>query len=153
MLHRHPFLGLITAAYLCCVGWMTLTPQPYDQQVVGSILGRALRFFARHDSTDWITYGRVEFGANIAMFVPIGLFFLLLLGRRHWWLAILLGAMLSVGIELSQAAFLPTRYPSVRDVVSNSTGAIIGVLAGLVLTAAKARRIRHDRRVPYPVRG
>jgi VanZ family protein len=140
MFLRHPLLSLGTLLYLGAVGWITLGPQPIDERA-GGLLWRALRVFARHESTDWITYSRVEFGANIAMFLPIGLFFLLLFGRRLWWLSILFGIGLTVGIEFAQQ-FIPTRVSDPRDLLANSTGAFVGVMVGLILTAGKARRIR-----------
>lgn len=138
MLRRHPFLSVVTLAYLAFVGWVTLGPQPLDSANNGWLL-RALGFFARHDSTDWITYGRVEFAANIAMFIPIGVFLLLLFGRRLWWLAIIIGVGLTCSIEFTQQ-FLPTRYPDVRDLVANGGGAVLGVGFALVLTAWKVVR-------------
>ena len=138
MLHRHPFLSVVTLAYLALVGWVTLGPQPLDSTNNGWLL-RALGFFARHDSTDWITYGRVEFAANIAMFIPIGVFLVLLFGRRLWWLAIVIGVGLTCSIEFTQQ-FLPTRYPDVRDLVANTGGAALGVGFALVLTAWKVVR-------------
>ena len=138
MLHRHPFLSVVTLAYLGFVGWVTLGPQPFDSANNGWLL-RALGFFARHDSTDWITYGRVEFAANIAMFIPIGVFLVLLFGRRLWWLAIVIGVLLTCSIEFTQQ-FLPTRYPDVRDLVANAGGAVLGAGFALVLTAWKVVR-------------
>lgn len=141
MLHRHPLLGIVTGVYLVFVGWMTLSPHPIDGGV-NAWIWQALGLFSRHNATSWITYNDVEFTANMAMFLPVGLFLLLLFGRRQWWLAIILSFALSAGIELFQGAFLPTRVADIRDVISNTSGAIIGVLLGLVLTAGKARRLR-----------
>jgi len=143
MLHRHPVLSLVTLAYLAFVGWVTLGPQPFDSGN-NELLLRALRVFSRHDATDWITYGRVEFAANIAMFIPIGVFLLLLFGRRFWWLAIVVAVSLTGSIEFTQQ-FLPTRVPDVRDLVANGSGAVVGVIVGLVLTAFKLVR-REDPR-------
>ena len=143
MLHRQPVLSSVTLAYLAFVGWVTLGPQPLDRGN-NELLLRALGLFSRHDATDWITYGRVEFAANIAMFIPIGVFLLLLFGRRLWWLAIALGLLLTGSIEFTQQ-FLPTRYPDVRDLVANGGGAVLGVLLGLILTAFKLVR-REDPR-------
>jgi hypothetical protein len=70
MLHRHPVLSLITLAYLAFVGVVTLGPQPLDSSNSGWLL-RALGFFSRQNATDWIPYDRVEFTANIGMFVPV----------------------------------------------------------------------------------
>ncbi|RFA21775.1 VanZ family protein [Subtercola boreus] len=143
MFRRHPALTAFTVVYLGVVAWVTLGPQPLDTQAQG-VLYRALRVLGRHASTDWITYDRVEFGANVAMFLPIGLFLLLLLGRRQWWLAIVIGFVMTVSIEVAQL-YLPGRVSDLRDVVSNTTGATLGVLLALVLTAGKARRIRRER--------
>nr|WP_277870385.1 MULTISPECIES: VanZ family protein [Cryobacterium] len=126
------------------VGWVTLGPQPLDSSNNGLLL-RALGFFARHDSTDWITYGRVEFAANIAMFIPVGVFLLLLFGRRLWWLAIALGLLLTGSIEFTQQ-FLPTRFPDVRDLVANGSGAALGVLIALVQTMYQV--VRRDEARP-----
>lgn len=140
MFHRHPVLSLFTLAYLAFVGWVTLGPQPIDEDSNGFIF-RALDFFDSHSATAWISYNDLEFAANIAMFFPIGLFLLLLFGRRLWWLAMSLGFGLTVAIELAQV-FIPTRVSDPRDIVANTCGAVLGVLIGLALTARKARSIR-----------
>jgi glycopeptide antibiotics resistance protein len=140
MLHRHPVLGLFTLAYLAFVGWVTLGPQPIDEDSSGFIY-RALEFFDAHSATAWIDYNDLEFAANIAMFFPIGLFLVLLFGRRLWWFAMALGFALTVAIEVAQV-FIPTRVSDPRDIVANSCGAILGVLIGLALTARKARTLR-----------
>ena len=141
MFRRHPVLSTLTLLYLVVVAWVTLGPEPYDEQSSG-ILWQFLDFFARHEATDWITFSRVEFTANVLMFVPLGLFLVLLLGRRHWWLAVLLGAAVSVAIELSQGAFLPTRVSDLRDVIANSSGALTGVIVGAIVMAVSDLRRR-----------
>ena len=144
MFHRHPFLSLTTFAYLGFVAWITLGPQPLDDRG-NTLLWRALRFFSRHDLTDWITYNRLEFLANVGMFIPVGMFFLLLFGRRMWFLAVLAGVAMTVAIEFVQM-FLPDRVSDVSDIIANSAGTLIGVLFTLVVTAGKARRLRRDAR-------
>lgn len=139
MFLRHPVLSLLTIAYLALVGWLTLSPVSGSNQF--SFLWTLAEFFERHRSTEWITFNVIEFSANVAMFVPIGLFFVLLLGRRQWWLAIALGVLLTVGIELAQQN-IANRVSDPRDLLANSIGAVVGTLLALVLTAAKARRIR-----------
>jgi glycopeptide antibiotics resistance protein len=148
MLHRHPVLGLFTVAYLAFVGWITLGPQPLDDDPNG-LLFRSLAFFDRHAATSWITYNGLEFTANVFMFLPIGLFLVLLFGRSLWWLAMSLGFGLTVAIETAQI-FLPGRVSDPRDIVANTCGAVIGVIVGLILTARKAREIR-DRAERQPV--
>jgi glycopeptide antibiotics resistance protein len=45
-----------------------------------------------------------------------------------WWLPFLIGPALSIGIEVTQALLLAHRTPTVRDVIANSAGAVIGTL-------------------------
>ncbi|WP_166871107.1 VanZ family protein [Salinibacterium sp. ZJ450] len=140
MLRRHPFLSPLTMAYLIFVGWVTLNPEPDDPRAFGP-LDRLLLFFSRDDRTSWITFDLVEFAANIAMFVPVGVFLVLLFGRRWWWIVTLGGLGLSVGIELIQIV-LPSRFPDPRDVFANGMGTLLGALLGLALTAGTAKRLR-----------
>jgi glycopeptide antibiotics resistance protein len=128
VLRHRRVLQVTTVGYLGVVGWITLGPQPLDERGVG-ILRSVL---AGSDVTRWITYELVEFTANIAMFVPVGLLFLLLVGRRRWWLALAGGVALTCAIEFTQL-FLPGRFSDVRDIVANSLGALIGVVIGLML--------------------
>ena len=145
MFLRHPILSVVTFAYLAVVGWITLAPQVEDQR--DGLLWQLALFFDRHAATEWITFNLLEFAANVAMFLPFGVFFVLLFGRRQWWLAILVSVALTVGIEFAQQ-FIPNRVSDPRDIAANSIGATIGTLLALVLTAAKARRIRIARRAP-----
>lgn len=137
MLRRHPILSLATALYLGFVGWMTLAPEPYDERVSGP-LDEVLRFFSRDQRTEWITFDLVEFLANIAMFVPVGMFFLLLAGRRWWWAVTLVGTLISTAIELIQIA-LPTRFPDPQDVLANGLGTLIGALLVIAFAAITVR--------------
>jgi len=146
MFRHHPVLTATTVLYLGVVAWITLGPQPIALVRAGGVW-RLLGIFQRHTSTSWITYPTIEFTANVLMFVPIGLFLLLLFGRRLWWLAVIMGVLLSAAIEFTQL-FLPGRVSDVRDLASNSLGALIGVLVALVVTwpaAARRRRAAHPR--------
>ena len=147
MFLRHPILSLATIAYLFLVGWITLSPQSGIEEQ--SIVWVFVDFFERFPATDWLTFSTVEFLANIALFVPFGLFFVLLLGRRQWWLAILLSIATTVGIEFTQQ-FIGGRVSDMRDIVANSVGGAVGAILALVLTHAKARRIRNERRRSRP---
>jgi glycopeptide antibiotics resistance protein len=145
MFRHHPILTVVTFVYLGVVGWITLGPQPFDENSDG-LVWRLLDLFARFPLTDWITYSTLEFWSNVAMFVPVGLFFLLLLGRRRWWLAIVLGVVLTCAIEFTQM-FLPDRVSDPRDIVANSVGAFAGVVVALVVTWPAAVRRARERRL------
>ncbi|MDQ4137242.1 MAG: VanZ family protein [Actinomycetota bacterium] len=142
MFRRHPLLSVVTFVYLGIVAWLTLGPQPLDDEANG-LLFRVLEYLDRYPSTAWVNYNGLEFTANIAMFVPVGLFFLLLLGRSSWFPAVLAGVGLTFAIETAQL-FLPERVSDPRDLASNSIGALIGVIAALLVTTPKARRIKRE---------
>lgn len=132
-------LRLATACYLALVGWITLGPQPLDDRGLG-ILRSILAVLAQGDLTRWVTYDVVEFSANVAMFVPVGVLFLLLAGRRKWWLALAGGIAVTCAIEFAQL-FLPGRFSDVRDIVANSLGTLIGLLATVLVIALLGRRL------------
>ena len=146
MFRRHPLLSVVTFAYLGFVGWLTLSPKLPLGDGTDGFVWTVLDVLDRIPGTRWIDYADVEFAANIAMFFPVGMFFVLLLGRGKWWVAILLGFALSVAIELAQLLVFTTRVADIRDVWSNSTGAVLGALAVLILTAGKARQLRREAR-------
>lgn len=125
-------LACLSAAYLWAVVRMTLRAAPYGGDL-SSALDRLLAWLAERDSTAWITFDRLEFAANVAMFVPFGVFVVLWFGVRGWWLAPVLGAATSVVIEALQWLFLDTRVADPRDVVANTAGAVVGMLLMLLL--------------------
>ena len=146
MFRRHPLLSVVTFAYLGFVGWLTLSPQLPVGDGTDGFVWTVLSVLERIPGTRWIDYADVEFAANIAMFFPVGMFFVLLLGRGKWWMAMLLGFALSVAIELAQLLVFTPRVADIRDVWSNSSGAVLGALTVLILTAAKARELRREAR-------
>jgi hypothetical protein len=145
MFRSHPLLSVVTGGYLGIVGWLTLGPQPLDDGPNG-VLFTLLDELDRHAVTSWIDYHGLEFTANIAMFIPVGLFFLLLLGRSFWLVAVLAGVGLTFAIESAQI-FLPDRVSDPRDLLSNSIGALVGVVAALLVTTPRVRRLRRQAEV------
>lgn len=144
MFHRHPFLSLLTFAYLGFLGWVTLTPQPLagrESEFMIRLLGAA----QRRGYAEGMTYQRFEFLANVALFVPVGVFFLLLFGAGFFWLAGIGVVATTVGIETVQTQ-IPGRVPDERDLLANSLGGMAGVAVALVLTLpATIRRVRRRR--------
>ena len=144
MLHRHPVLSLLTGGYLAFVAWVTLTPQAYAAEHI-AIMYRVLAVFHRHGYLLSVDDSRLEFLANIALFVPVGMFLLLLVGTRLWWLALAASLAMTTAIEIAQRN-IAGRVPDERDLAANGLGAIIGILIALVLTAPAALRRRRLRR-------
>ena len=96
---------------------------------VDSGAGRLLRFVTR--VFPMLTYVRIEFAANILLFVPLGLLLALILQRRY--LVIPIAFLTTAAIESLQALMIDKRTPSVMDIIANLTGACIGlVIVGLV---------------------
>jgi len=122
----------LTALYAWLVAWMTLRAAPYGSDIASG-LNRLLAWFAERPSTAWITFERVEFGANVAMFVPLGVIAVLWFGVRGWWAAPILGALASAGIETLQALLIDTRVADLRDIVANTLGSVIGMCLMLLL--------------------
>ncbi|WZH39013.1 MAG: VanZ family protein [Microbacterium enclense] len=130
--------------YALGVWWMTLRPSIYDDGV-GGILNAVLRGLRAWPPTAWITFDVVEFTANVAMFLPLGLLAIAWGGR--WWHGVLMGALVSATIETVQLLFLPTRVADVRDVVANTLGAVIGVaIAGAVSRRRSRSQDSHNSR-------
>jgi VanZ family protein len=145
MFHRHPFLSLMTFAYMGFVGMVTLTPSASAPIPVGLVV-RVLEALHRRGYLETLSIYRVEFLANIAMFVPIGVFLLLLVGAERWWLALFLPFFVTAFIETAQRG-IPGRVSDPRDVLANTVGGVAGVALAMVLTLpATLRRHRRKRR-------
>ena len=73
-----------------------------------------------------LTYARIEFGANILLFVPLGVLLTLILRDRA--LVLPIAIVLTLVIESVQGVLLDRRTPSELDMVANTAGACIGLL-------------------------
>ncbi len=137
-------LALLTGGYVAFVAWVTLTPQTYASEHI-AIIYRVLAALHRHGYLLSIDDRRLEFLANIALFVPVGMFLMLLFGTRWWWVALVASFAMTAVIEFAQRS-IPGRVPDERDLVANGLGAVVGVLIALVLTAPAALRRRRRAR-------
>jgi len=137
-------LWFLLAAYLVGLALIAYWPTPVDRGVDGNLF--AVIHWLREHGITLVTYDRVEFLANVALFVPFGLLLAGLFRRGRRWIAFLLCVAGSVVIEVGQALFLPGRFASGADILANSTGAAIGVLAVVVI----ARLTRAGRTAEQP---
>ena len=147
MLHRHPFLSLLTLLYLGFVGLVTLTPgseQPDYSAWAARVLARLQRYPDLDPLTSRLSVERVEFLANVGLFVPLGVFLLLLVGTRLWLVALAAGIVLTSMIENIQRE-IPGRVSDPRDVAANSIGMFVGIAIALVLTLPGTLRRRRER--------
>lgn len=135
---RRPLLlrpGVWLTVYLIGLGLIAFWPQHVDSNISPSFLEKVIKLIPL------MTYERLEFGANIALFVPLGVLLALLLVRQRS-LVVPIAFLASFTIECIQGLLLPGRTPSVNDILANTAGACIG----FVLVALFDRhRSRHDR--------
>lgn len=122
----------IGALYLIGVGLIVLWPSQLTTPFRGLLA--AMQSFMPYGDT------LLEIGANVLLFIPVGLLAAWWLPRGRRWLGLLTGVLISLGAEIAQAAFLPGRVASVRDVVANS----LGVLLGTGVAVAVERRRSHS---------
>lgn len=111
---------VLLAGYVVVLALIAFWPTPVDRDA-GPIL-RAIT-----SAVPWLTYARIEFAANIALFVPFGW-----CAARGWprWQAYVIpaGLIISAVIETAQGVLLAQRTASVWDVVANTLGATAGWL-------------------------
>lgn len=133
-MRRRAVLRILIAVYLAAVAYITLNPAPADP-AGNPLLRSLLRAVAAVPGLGWVDYSVAEFSANILLFVPMGLLFVLLLGAWRWWIAVALGVVATLSIEFVQR-FLPERFSDPRDLLANTLGTLLGV----ALAAALSRR-------------
>lgn len=94
-----------------------------------------------------VRYPLVESVANAVLFLPFGLLVALAAERWHPVLRVFTAGLIAMGFsiaaETAQGMFLPDRTVDPRDVVANTTGAVVGALVPIVV--AMVGRTRVDR--------
>lgn len=128
-------LGIPFAAGLAL---LTLSPTPVEDNaptLIQTVLDAA-------HNIGWtsLNFTSLELIANILVFLPVGIFAFIVLPRRVWPLALLVGPALSFLIEALQRLALPHRTSSATDVLANSAGATVGVAVAVLCTLLFARR-------------
>jgi len=140
----HRVALVLAVLYAVALVLIAFWPSPVDR-AGHDTLQRWLAWLQAHGAPGWLTYGMVEFASNIVLFIPAGFLIVVLAGARFWWLGPLAGLLGSAAIEVGQLILLPARTASTRDVVANTSGALIGTVLGLLVFAVLA--VRHARRV------
>ncbi len=129
--------------YAVFVLWVTLMPRLEDVGAA-SLAWRLLAVVHGWGVPAWFDYAMLEFMANVAMFVPIGMFGVAILPRHRWWLAIVTAFFFSCAIELAQLWWLPDRVADGRDVLANSLGAALGAGLALGLRALRWKSVNRE---------
>lgn len=124
-----PLAAALLVVYGVALAAVAFWPVPVDRGA-----GPLLRAITR--LVPWLTYDVIETAANVLLFLPLGVLLALLLHRNR---PLVLPLVLTVTllIEGGQALLLPARTATVRDVVANAVG---GLLGWLVVAAVERRR-------------
>jgi glycopeptide antibiotics resistance protein len=131
---------VLLPVYLAVVFYIVYSPSDEATQTPGLVAWVFDRIDEMREAFE-PAYIALEFGANIAMFVPFGVLVWLAFGRPRWWIVMLLGFATTVTIELVQLS-LPTRFSTVSDVVANTLGTAIGL--GIVRVVAARTVTRRE---------
>ncbi len=127
------------------IALITLTPQS-PTSAHNAVSMAILNFLHRIGVPSTFSEIAWEFTANIIMFMPLGFFLLLATDTRRLWLVVAAMPATSCFIELSQLLFLPSRFPTISDIVANSTGGWLGIgLAMLTLAALNKSNLKRGK--------
>lgn len=138
---RSRWLLLTAGAYALALALIGLWKTPVDRNVAVVDLAPVAWTIDRLGLDPWQGYDLVEFTANIALFVPLGVLLLLWWRHRGWLHAAGVAFATSLTIEILQQLLRPERFASVSDVVANTAGGAIG---GLLVVAGRRLRPRQS---------
>lgn len=116
--------------YLVVLALVVFLPARQAGQVTG-IVGWAADQLALLGVPREPTAVVLEFLANIVLFVPFGGLVALAFPGTRWVTVLLVGCLVSTGIELVQLA-IPSRVATVSDVIANTAGTGVGLLLARV---------------------
>ena len=134
---RKPLALIALVSYLIVLITTSLWPKPVDGEgLLATITREVLRFTSSYDSLKWIQYNQLEAIANVLLYVPLGIFLVMFWPKAKIWLLALIPALISLLAEGSQRLFLPDRYATLNDVLSNALGGVLGIVI-----AASIRRM------------
>lgn len=129
---------MIFSVYLAGVASLTLFPLPVQRSLIDDVIREQHNFLPFKLLLDTVNSGQgeaflIQVMGNVLLFVPLGIFLLVLYPMMKRRNVIMLGLLMSVGIESTQAIiglFIGYNYRSfdVDDVWLNTLGTAFGVL-------------------------
>lgn len=133
--------------YLLFIGFTVWLPANVSAKVTG-LVGVMARWVSDAGIAPYYQSAVVfEFLANVALFVPVGLLLPFAWPRLRLWQVVLIGALMSGLIESVQG-LMPSRFPTISDVIANSLGTLAGgVIAVLLILMLPSRPARSPRLV------
>ena len=138
---RRPVLrvlpNLLLAPYALSIFLITLLPASQAGRVTGIVDLLARWIDARVPYVE--SYALLEFLANVALVVPLGVLLRWGWPRMPWWITTLIGLAMTLTIESVQT-LLPSRFPTISDVIANTAGTALGALFVATLSVMFRRR-------------
>lgn len=125
-LRNIPTWRIALGTYIAVLATIGFWPSPVDKPISAPLLS-ALKYLHSLGIPNWVDYHFVEASANVALFVPFGIFTAMALPSRPWGQLLIYAVGASTCVELGQLLFLPERYFSPLDLVTNTLGAVIGI--------------------------
>lgn len=141
-----PFFFAVSLLVILIVSWYPFTDWRFTGEPVFAFYTYPLPYY----------FTLFDNAINILAYLPLGLSLAVLWRRSRLALlyATLVGVLVSMGVEFVQQ-FLPSRIASNMDILSNGFGALLGAIAGVILSQrALLRRwqyFRHDYLAPGAV--
>jgi glycopeptide antibiotics resistance protein len=139
LLRRRRVLAAIATAYAVALAIVLFWPTHVDGEGGFVRFDPVLDALAALGIPAWASYPWVEFAANAALFVPLGVLWAAAARTprlRRAASAALIGAGVSIVAELGQRLLLDERTTDPRDVVANTLGAVLGALATVFVLRA-----------------
>ena len=126
---RKLLVPIALGSYLTVLVAASLWPKPVDGQgLLAAITYQVLVFTSTVSWLSWLQYNQLEELANVLLYVPLGIFLVILWPKAKLWVLCLIPLAVSGLAEISQRLFLPDRYATVNDVFFNTLGGVLGVL-------------------------
>ena len=129
---------VLRAAYVVYLATLLYLVWEPDASTPGGVVEVIVDALARAGVPDAVTV--VEVGLNVLLFVPLSLLGAFVLDRWRPLGWVLAGLALTLVIEGVQALFLSGRSATVSDVVANTAGAGLGILAAGLLRGWRGDR-------------
>ena len=129
---------VLLAVYLLILGLVSLWPKPVDGGgFIWFLTSQVLQFTRGVSWLNWLQYNQLEAIANGLLYLPLGVFLVILLPKLKVWWLLPIPVLVSALAEAIQRFFLPSRYSTLDDVYHNALGGVIGVLISVSIRRLK----------------
>jgi glycopeptide antibiotics resistance protein len=145
VLRNQRWLQVVVALLLSFLLVVLLWSTPIQPTIIGEALASwaASLFEGSGQNKDQILF-QLEIWMNFLIFIPFSISLFFAAKRYRLSIALTGSLVLSIGAELAQKYIIVQRVATVQDVLLNFSGAITGVLIGVLFTRL-GKRIRTSR--------